>query len=359
MEYVVEAILGEKLFKQRNGRRKTRFLVKWEGYDEPTWEPSENLSNCQEKIDAYRASNHASTRTTNNEVSENHKQDDEETKENSHEDVFEFVASDNEGGVEEDENDGGHEDDEQFQQAYSMDEYKEDDEEEMPPNDEDDDDVRQARTARRALTTTMTAPARSRLPNASKKPPSGQRARSKRAINLKRKEDGFLDSDYSSDEEEGGDVGDDYADVIVQEEEDDDEDLDEDLNDATAGPRKDPQGKVLDLEEYYDCLLDDATTRPRKEPQNMSTKELQSRVLKHMSTNGYVPGYYGEDTARSQGNPGLYEESPKVTSKAANAAKTMEPIDLLYFPIFLLDTLRDEQGMLNIVAELGAKPSLC
>jgi hypothetical protein len=54
-EYVVESILGEKRVKQRRGRYKTMYLVKWEGFDEETWEPLSNLVNCRAKIDDFRA----------------------------------------------------------------------------------------------------------------------------------------------------------------------------------------------------------------------------------------------------------------------------------------------------------------
>ena len=56
MEYTVEKVLAQKRFKQRNGRSMTKYLVKWEGYDDPTWEPVRNLSNCRAKIDEFLAS---------------------------------------------------------------------------------------------------------------------------------------------------------------------------------------------------------------------------------------------------------------------------------------------------------------
>ena len=54
-EYIVEYIVGEMRTKQRNGRYMTKFLVKWHGYDKPTWEPAANMTNCREKIEEYRA----------------------------------------------------------------------------------------------------------------------------------------------------------------------------------------------------------------------------------------------------------------------------------------------------------------
>ncbi len=56
-EYVVEKILSEKRVKQRNGRKKVLYLVKWEGFDEPTWEPASHLTNCKEKLELFRKKN--------------------------------------------------------------------------------------------------------------------------------------------------------------------------------------------------------------------------------------------------------------------------------------------------------------
>ena len=50
-EYVVERIVGER----RNKRRRTQYLVKWEGWDSPTWEPAANMTHCREKIDEFHA----------------------------------------------------------------------------------------------------------------------------------------------------------------------------------------------------------------------------------------------------------------------------------------------------------------
>ncbi len=54
-EYVVQAILGEKRVKTGKSRFEKKFLVKWKGWEEPTWEPEKYLANCQDKINAYRA----------------------------------------------------------------------------------------------------------------------------------------------------------------------------------------------------------------------------------------------------------------------------------------------------------------
>jgi hypothetical protein len=54
-EYEVECILGEKRVKQRGGRRKTLYHVKWVGFDDTTWEPLANLLNCRDKIDEFKA----------------------------------------------------------------------------------------------------------------------------------------------------------------------------------------------------------------------------------------------------------------------------------------------------------------
>ena len=56
MEYTVEKILAQKRFKQRNGREIIKYKVKWEGYEEVSWEPAGNLRNCRAKIDEFLAS---------------------------------------------------------------------------------------------------------------------------------------------------------------------------------------------------------------------------------------------------------------------------------------------------------------
>ena len=39
--------------------RRTKYLIKWVGYDEPQWEFAElgNMANCQEYIDDYERDN--------------------------------------------------------------------------------------------------------------------------------------------------------------------------------------------------------------------------------------------------------------------------------------------------------------
>ena len=53
-EYEVEEILNHKLSRPRKGVAEERFLIKWRGYDKPTWEPADNLRHCAEKIEEYR-----------------------------------------------------------------------------------------------------------------------------------------------------------------------------------------------------------------------------------------------------------------------------------------------------------------
>ncbi len=54
-EYEVEAILGEREFKTKNGKREKEYLVKWSGYPESdsSWEIEENLGNAQEKLEEF------------------------------------------------------------------------------------------------------------------------------------------------------------------------------------------------------------------------------------------------------------------------------------------------------------------
>lgn len=50
----MESIEGEKRARGRSGRV-TKYLVKWVGYTEPTWEPVRNLANCKDKISEFKA----------------------------------------------------------------------------------------------------------------------------------------------------------------------------------------------------------------------------------------------------------------------------------------------------------------
>ena len=61
-EYEVEKIVGKSIWSGNggpNGGRRTKYLIKWVGYDEPQWEFAEsgNLANCQEFIDDYERDN--------------------------------------------------------------------------------------------------------------------------------------------------------------------------------------------------------------------------------------------------------------------------------------------------------------
>jgi hypothetical protein len=54
-EYVVESIEGDKLFSHRKGRKIRKYLVRWRGYVDTTWEPLSNLRNCPDKLAEYKA----------------------------------------------------------------------------------------------------------------------------------------------------------------------------------------------------------------------------------------------------------------------------------------------------------------
>ena len=89
-EYVVEKILDLKRHKQRNGRFKMLYLVKWEGYDDLTWEPFEHLLNCKDKLDDFllnqRASNKNKTRKRQKKRGEEVKEDEIEEEKDEEED---------------------------------------------------------------------------------------------------------------------------------------------------------------------------------------------------------------------------------------------------------------------------------
>ena len=52
-EYTVEAILDSKITKTKKGNLEKSFLIKWDGCDEESWEPTKNLTGCEEMLNAY------------------------------------------------------------------------------------------------------------------------------------------------------------------------------------------------------------------------------------------------------------------------------------------------------------------
>ena len=54
-EWEVESIIGERKIKKEKNKslKKTEYLIKWVGYDQPTWEPIENLDNCKKLLNEY------------------------------------------------------------------------------------------------------------------------------------------------------------------------------------------------------------------------------------------------------------------------------------------------------------------
>ena len=52
-EYTVEAILDSKITKTKKGNLEKYFLIKWDGCDEQSWEPTKNLTGCEEMLNAY------------------------------------------------------------------------------------------------------------------------------------------------------------------------------------------------------------------------------------------------------------------------------------------------------------------
>lgn len=52
-EYEVEEIMSERTIKRRNKKSNHEFLIKWKGYDEPTWEPENYLVNCGDALKKF------------------------------------------------------------------------------------------------------------------------------------------------------------------------------------------------------------------------------------------------------------------------------------------------------------------
>ena len=61
-EYEVEKILKEKKKRRKNPKTGKieyikEYLVKWIGYDDPSWEPEQNLDNCKELLSEFIVKN--------------------------------------------------------------------------------------------------------------------------------------------------------------------------------------------------------------------------------------------------------------------------------------------------------------
>jgi len=52
-EYEVDRILKDRRIRAKKGKWRIEYHVQWKGYEEPTWEPSENLSHAKEIIRDY------------------------------------------------------------------------------------------------------------------------------------------------------------------------------------------------------------------------------------------------------------------------------------------------------------------
>ena len=52
-EYEVDRILKDRRIHAKKGKWRIEYHVQWKGYEEPTWEPSENLSHAKEIIRDY------------------------------------------------------------------------------------------------------------------------------------------------------------------------------------------------------------------------------------------------------------------------------------------------------------------
>lgn len=280
MEYTVEKILAQKRFKQRNGREIIKYKVKWEGYEEVSWEPAGNLRNCRAKIDEFLASRddddghggdgetggdasaivpsnfmamlHATaTSTTSHDVEAEEKLDDTEqlsigTVDPQSLDVYDF----------------------------GFDEFNHSDDQ---VSDQEPEPVQEPE----AVQETEAVPSR--------RPPRTP------APSLR----GFLDSDASSDDDDAGSDGDDTIHVQVGDDDD------------------------YELDDYANALMDNAVAGPHE--------EIKATHLRAMSTGGFVSAYYGEDRSNCEEADNMYSDPPRPTASGEEAAKTMQPIDIFFF----------------------------
>ena len=273
-EYVVERILKEKRVKQRNGRSQTMYLVKWEGYNEETWEPVRNLSNCREKIDEFRAQRHIlsdeqeATRTTaievegspsiahNDNSEREHEAEVEECKDDSATSVNECVA-----GV--------------VQPVACDDAFDVFDYEFDASDDECAYEGNEEECKNSPLLPSVQEEGQQRVNAVSK---TQEKHGSEQG-------QGYLDSDES-----GDDTADEEQDevlVMVEEREDSDGEEDVELCQAVAGP--------------HPALL------PER--------------LRELSVNGFINAHYGEDTTKAAEDVSPFEGAPAVTEAAAAASQ--------------------------------------
>ena len=98
-DYEVQEIVGEKRFRQANGEYILKYHVKWCGYKELTWEPLDNLKNCVDKVEAFKAgvSQENAVEESKSETENNNEDDN---------DVFDFNDDDNYEDYDEEESAG-------------------------------------------------------------------------------------------------------------------------------------------------------------------------------------------------------------------------------------------------------------
>lgn len=304
MEYTVEKILAQKRFKQRNGRAMNKYLVKWDGYDKPTWEPARNLSNCRAKIDEFLATRGESEPSNGAVVGQGNDGEDLATDDQVVDDVdhgdtgvdaSRIVPSSymamlhatttptTTHDVEQEEKIDDTEQEADIPVSNDTDDGSYGHMDVYDFNDSDDQVSDQEPEAVQEIEAVQAPPVRSRRPP--RAPAPSYR--------------GFLDSDASSDDDDGGSDGEDTIQVQVGDEDE------------------------CELDDEANALMDNAVAGPHE--------ELKAARLRDMSTQGFVSAYYGEDRSKCVEADNMYSDPPRLTASGKVVAKTMQPIDIFFF----------------------------
>ena len=297
MEFIVERIEGEKRFKQRSGRHVTKYLVKWEGYDDRTWEPIRNLKNCKDKIAEFKA-----RRVIDN--SDEDQADEQAQRREEATEVLEDASTDDSPNA------NGR------PVASESDEGNPVDGEVELGDGEEDATTSTARDNIQAVILKEPYEAsRTKLRRRTVTAPKSASATTEFDFAISDSDNEYTierDSDPSVD-----DSGSDHSTSLLEE--------------ASVEVGSDLEACEVDTED--EAGADGSTELEELEVAVLAGAHdaLKSDRLKEMAKNDFVQAYYGDDTSSAYEKDDLYGSDPCPTPAAELAAKTMRPIDLFFF----------------------------